>query len=525
MRALSAEAMRAVDRAAIERLGVPALVLMENAAIGVADAIGEAYPQAESAVVVCGPGNNGGDGCAVARHLAVRGYEVEVWLAGGGREPEGDAALQLAICRRMELPVHALGAGNDPAPLVAAAAATDLFVDALYGTGLGRPLAGEAAALVAALAELAVPKVAVDIPSGLHGSRPEIYGPHLPADLTVTFGAPKIAHLLPPAADAMGRLVIADLGVPARLIDEAEEPAGRLFLSTAEELAPLLPERPAGANKGDSGHAVIVAGSPGKAGAAILASRAAVRAGAGLVTAAVPAPLLPTVDLGSIESMTLALPATGSGQLAAAAVEAALEFLASKSAGKSALAVGPGLGGGEETAAAIRRLVAECRLPLVLDADGLNAFAGRAEELGGVLDGRQAVLTPHPGELGRLLGIATAEVEADRLGAARRAAAAARAVVVLKGRRSLIAAPGGDVDVNPTGNAAMATGGTGDVLTGIVVALLAQGLPARDAARLAVYLHGLAGDLAVEAHGSHGRAAADLVDALGAACERLLAES
>jgi hydroxyethylthiazole kinase-like uncharacterized protein yjeF len=519
VRVLSAEAMREVDRAAIERLGVPSLVLMENAALGVADAIGESFPEAESAVVVCGPGNNGGDGLAVARHLAVRGYAVEVWLATGGREPGGDAALQLAIDRRMELAIRELAPEADLAPLLAAAGAADLLVDALYGTGLGRPLAGQAAALVEALAELAVPRVAVDIASGLHGSRPDLYGPHLPADLTVTFGAPKIAHVLPPAADAMGRLVVADLGIPPRLVEEVEEAVGRLALSTAEELAPLVPERAADSHKGDFGHAVVLAGSPGKAGAAILASRAAVRAGAGLVTAAVPEPLLATVDLGSLESMTLPLPAGPSGQLAAAAVERALAFLA----GRSALALGPGLGQEEETAAAIRRLVARSALPLVLDADGINAFAGRAGELGRALAGREAVLTPHPGELGRLLGMPTAEVQADRLGASRRAARETSAVVVLKGRRSLVATPGGDVHVNPTGNAAMATGGTGDVLTGIVAALLAQGLPALDAARLGVYLHGLAGDVAVEEGGLHGRAAEDLVSALPAAFRRLAA--
>jgi ADP-dependent NAD(P)H-hydrate dehydratase / NAD(P)H-hydrate epimerase len=517
VRVLTAEAMREVDRAAIERLGVPGLVLMENAAIGVADAIGTSFPEAESALVVCGPGNNGGDGLAVARHLAVRGYAVEVWLATGGREPGGDAAAQLAVVRRMELPVHSLAPDADLAPLLAAAAASDLLVDALYGTGLARPLAGQAAALVEALAEVPRPRVAVDIASGLHGSRPDLYGPHLPADLTVTFGAPKVAHVLPPAADAMGDLVVADLGVPARLIDDLDEPGGRLYLSTAEDLAPLLPARPPDGHKGDFGHAVVLAGSPGKSGAAILASRAAVRAGAGLVTAAVPEPILQTVDLGSIESMTLPLPAAASGQIAAAAVDAALAFLA----GKSSLALGPGLGQEPETAAAIRRLIAAAPLPLVLDADGVNAWAGRAGELGRILDGREAILTPHPGELGRLLGMPTADVQADRLAAARRAARLACAVVVLKGRRTLIAAPEGDVHVNPTGNVAMATGGTGDVLTGILAALLAQGLAALDAARLGVYLHGLAGDLAVEAAGPRGFAAGDLVEHLGAAFRRL----
>ncbi len=517
MRVLTAEAMREADRAAIERLGVPGLVLMENAAIGVADAIGASFPQAESALVACGPGNNGGDGLAIARHLAVRGYAVEVWLATDGRELRGDAAAQLAVVRRLEIPVRELAPEADVAPLAAAAADADLLVDALYGTGLGRPLAGQAAALVETLAEVAVPKVAVDIASGLHGSRPDLYGPHLPADLTVTFGAPKVAHVLPPAADAMGELVVADLGVPARLLDELDEPGGRLFLSTAEELAPLLPERSPDGHKGDFGHAVVLAGSPGKSGAAILASRAAVRAGAGLVTAAVPEPLLPTVDLGSIESMTLPLPAAASGQLAISAVDPALAFLA----GKSALAMGPGLGQEPETADAIRRLVAASRLPLVLDADGINAFAGRAAELGGLLAGREAILTPHPGELGRLLVLPTSEVQSDRLAAARRAAHLTAAVVVLKGRRTLISAPDGDVHVNPTGNVAMATGGTGDVLTGLLAGFLAQGLLALDAARLGVYLHGLAGDVAVEEAGPRGHAAADLVDALPAAFRRL----
>jgi ADP-dependent NAD(P)H-hydrate dehydratase / NAD(P)H-hydrate epimerase len=516
MRILSAEAMQGVDRAAIEGLGVPGLVLMENAAIGVVDAIAEAYPEAESAAIFCGPGNNGGDGLAIARHLAVRGYAVSVFLAFSGREARGDAGTQLAICRRMGLPIAELG---DLADALAAAREADLIVDALFGTGIGRPLTGSLAALVEGLNDLPMPRVAVDIPSGLHGSRPEIFGPHVLADLTVTFAAPKIAHVFPPAAGAVGELVVADLGIPARLAERAE---GDLHLSTAEELAPLVPERAADGHKGDYGHAVVVAGSPGKAGAAILAARAAVRAGAGLVTAAVPEPILPTVDLGSVESMTFALPAGPAGQLAAAAVDRLLAF----AQGKSALALGPGLGQEEETAAAIRRLVLAAPLPLVLDADGVNAFAGRAGELAGrAKEGRATVLTPHPGEMGRLLGIPTREVQADRAATARRAARETGAVVVLKGHLTLIAVPGepGEVHVNPTGNPAMATGGTGDVLTGMLAGLLAQGLPAAEAARLAVYLHGLAGDLAAERLGGRGLAAGDLIEALPVAFRRLAA--
>lgn len=519
MRILTAEAMREVDRAAIEELGIPGLVLMENAAIGVVDAIGEVYPGAESAVLFCGPGNNGGDGLAVARHLAVRGYGVEVFLVSGRSGPvelAGDAGTQLAIGRKLELPIREICPGDDLAPALAAAREADLVVDALFGTGLARPLEGIFAALVTALDELPVPRVAVDLPSGLSGSRSDVFGPCLRADLTVTFAAPKRAHVFPPASARVGTLVVTDLGFPPALIEQVTEEGGGVHLLTAEELAGLLPDREAGTHKWDYGHALIVAGAPGKAGAAILACRAAVRVGTGLVTAAVPAPILDVVDLGSVESMTLALPAGPAGQLAEGAAAAAL----AAAEGKDAVAVGPGLGSDPEGAApAIRRLVAECPLPLVLDADGVNAFAGRAVELAGRPG--PTVLTPHPGEMGRLLGITTAEVQADRIAAVRRAAAETGAVAVLKGHLTLVAAPDGEVWVNPTGNPGMASGGTGDVLTGMIAGLLAQGLEALDAARLGVYLHGLAGDAAAARRGEPALAAGDLIDALPDAFARL----
>lgn len=585
MRILTAEEMRGVDRAAIERLGLPGLVLMENAALGVVDAIGRQYPRAESAAIFCGPGNNGGDGLAVARQLATRGYAVEIFLVAGtarkagtagkageagdaaeagkeaaaaavapvaaagkaGERPlAGDAGLQLAVCRRLELTIHELAPDGDAAEAeagltaaLAAAGRHDLVIDALFGTGLARPLTGWFARLVEGLNEVPRPRVAVDIPSGLSGSSAEPPGPHLLADLTVTFAAPKVAHVFPPAADAAGELVVTDLGFPRRLVDEA---AGDLHLLVGEELAGLLPPRARDSHKGDYGHLLLVAGSPGKAGAAVLAARAAVRAGAGLVTAAVPEAILQIVHLGSIESMVLPLPAGSAGPprehgaghgaagdpgdpgdrgnsgdpgrhrgLAAAAADQVLEA----AAGKSALAVGPGLGQDAGTVAAIRRLAAAADLPLVLDADGINAFAGRPEELAA----RRAptVLTPHPGELGRLLGISTAEVQADRPAAARRAAAATGAIVVLKGSLTLIAAPGGGLYVNPTGNPGMASGGTGDVLTGILGGLVAQRLEPLDAACLAVYLHGLAGDLAMVRLRGPALAAEDLIASLPAA--------
>ncbi len=514
MRILTAEAMREVDRAAIEDLGIPSLVLMENAAIGVVEALGQAFGDAESVAVFCGPGNNGGDGLAVARHLVVRGWEVRVFLVTGGRELSGDAAVQLDICRKAEVPILEVASGDGLAAAVEAAAECDVVVDALFGTGLSRPLEGLFAQAVEAVNSLPAPCVAVDLPSGLAGSQARPIGPHVRADLTVTFAAPKMAHVFPPAADAVGEMVVTDLGIPPRLVEEVEEESGDLHLLMGEELAELLPEREPGSHKGDYGHALIAAGSPGKAGAAILAARAAVRAGAGLVTAAVPEPILQTVDLGSVESMTLGLPAGDAGQIA----ERAADVLLDAAEGKTALALGPGLGQEPATAAAIRRIVLECPLPLVIDADGVNAFAGRAGDL--ARRKAETILTPHPGELGRLLGISTAQIQEDRLAAARGAAEETGAIVVLKGHLTLVAS-GAAVFVNPTGNPGMATGGTGDVLTGLLAGLLAQGLDALDATLLAVYLHGLAGDLAASRLGEAPLAAGDLIEILPAALEAL----
>ena len=505
MRILTADEMREVDRRAIEELGIPGMVLMENAAIGVVDALAETYPQAETVAILCGPGNNGGDGLAVARLLDGRGYRLRIFLLLRNSPPRGDAAVQLEILDRSGLAVERVGPDADLAPVLAACGSSDLIVDALFGTGLTRPLAGHFADLIEGLENLPQPVLAVDLPSGLDGSRGEIPGPSWRADLTVTFAAPKVAHIFEPAADLVGRVVVSDLGMPSFLVDEAP---GDLHLLVGRELAACLVVRDAPTHKGDFGHALLVGGSPGKSGAVILAARAAVRGGAGLVTAAVPEPILSTVDGGSLESMTLSLPAKATGTIGSGAIDTLLEAAAHK----QVVAIGPGLGTAESTALAVRRLVAELTLPLVLDADGLNALAGRLADLAG--RAAPTVLTPHPGEMGRLLGIATAEVQADRPLAARRAAEQSGAVVVLKGHRTLIADPEGGLYVNPTGNPGMATGGSGDVLTGLVAAFLAQGYETLVASQLAVYLHGLAGDLVALDSSPEALRAGDLVEVL-----------
>lgn len=505
MKVLSADAMRALDRRAIDEVGIPGLVLMENAAIGVADVIDEIDPEAVAVSVLCGPGNNGGDGLAVARHLAARGYDVVAIVIDGGGARSPDLETQLEICRRLRLNVV------EPAPdravelALELARGADLLVDALFGIGLSRPLSGVFAELVTALAELPQPVVAVDVPSGLNGSRPSIDGVFLPADTTVTFAAPKIAHALAPASDAIGELVVVDLGFGADLVAEAE---GSLELLLGAELAPLVRARRADGHKGTFGHLLVVAGARGTSGAAVLAARAAGRSGVGLVTVATSAGAFDLVESGSTESMTIDFPEALSA-----------EWLRVAFTGKTALAVGPGAGVGEATGERLRELAIAAPTPAVLDAEALSAFAGRAGEIRD--RGAATVLTPHPGEIARLAAIAVPRTSEERLEAARRVADASGAVVVLKGRQTLVCEPGAKTFVNTTGNTGMATGGSGDVLTGLLGGLLAQGYEASLAARLAVYLHGSAGDLVVDSGAEEALLAGDLVDSLPAAWREL----
>ncbi len=512
VKVLTAEGMAAVERRAIEQLGVPAAVLMENAALGTVEALLEARPDLRSVCVVCGPGNNGGDGFAVARHLATRAVAVSAFLVGGGRALSADAAAQLAILRRLGVPTAELAPAEPLGDLLAAAVDTEVVVDALYGTGLTRPLDGQAAALVEALNGLAVPRLAVDLPSGLLASRASPPGPHLRADWTVTFAALKVAHVLWPAAEACGRMIVTDLGIPWELVAEAP---GELYLEVPEALAAALPVRPLASHKGDFGHVLVVGGSVGKGGAAALAAHGAMRTGAGLVTAAVPAPTVPVIAAAALEAMTLPLPADADGAFTLAAVE---PILAAAEA-RDVLAIGPGLGQSAEAREAARRIVLGTEKAAVIDADAITAFAGRAEELRtrrGV-----TVLTPHPGELGRLLGTGASAVAGDRLAALARAVEATGAHVILKGHQTLIGTPSGRTTINPTGNPGMASAGMGDVLTGMVAALLGQRIEPQLACRLGVYLHGLAGDLAAVAGDPACLTASDLLAALPEAFRRL----
>jgi NAD(P)H-hydrate epimerase len=485
---LDNDRMKEADRHTIEELGVPSIVLMENAATGVVEALRERYPGAESVLVLCGTGNNGGDGLAAARHLANGGHQVEVLLLGDEARLSPDAATNLRLARAFGVPVEVV-AGDDLAPLDLALerGGPDVVVDALIGTGLDRALSGRLAAVAARLGAAGCPVVAVDVPTGLNGSSSEVPGPVVSAELTVTFAALKRCHVLPPASHSCGELAVVDIGIPPAALEAGCD----LWWVEAEDAALMLPERAPDAHKGHFGHLLIVAGAVGRGGAVAMAARSAVVAGAGLVTMAVPEPLVPVVDGACLEAMTHALAADREGGIA---VPDGLEPLLDR---MTAIATGPGMGTGDGAARTLEWLLERWPGPLLLDADAINLLAGRPERLAG--RGVPAVLTPHPGELARLLGRPSSEVVRARLEAAREAAGRSGAVVVAKGFRTIVAAPDGQAWINPTGDAHLASGGAGDVLTGTIAGLLAQGVDPIRAAVVGCWLHGRAGELGAAA--------------------------
>ncbi len=502
MRILTAEETRAIDRATIEELGVPGPILMEHAASAVADAAAASLGAGGRICIVAGAGNNAGDGYAAARLLLSKGCEVRLVALVEAGKLRGDAATNATLWSRF-------GGGIEPfAPTcLDGLGPGDVVVDALLGTGLSRPPEGSFAAAIDAMNGAGVrgaAVVAVDLPSGLSADTGRCPGPSVRASRTVTLGALKRGLVLYPGAELAGEVEVAAIGWPPNALD-ALEPGLRLLRE--ETIRGLLPERGADTHKGSFGHCLIVAGSEGKSGAAALASRGALVGGAGLATVATRAEVIPPILAHAMEVMAMAL--SGQGPLSLADAPALLEGLE----GKHAALLGPGIPRGSETGALIARLLAEAGCPLVLDADALNAIADQTSCLDAAA--RAVVITPHPGEMGRLAGISTSEVQADRIGVAKRFAAAHRCVVILKGAGTVVADPDGEAAICPTGNAGMATAGAGDVLGGVVAALLAQGLPAPAAARAAVYVHGLAGDREILRRGRAGLVASDLLRGIG----------
>jgi ADP-dependent NAD(P)H-hydrate dehydratase / NAD(P)H-hydrate epimerase len=508
MKIVTAEEMRAIDRATSERFGVPSLMLMENAGSAVAEHALIRYGAEQKAVVLCGKGNNGGDGFVAARVLRENGRTVQVVLLADPTELRGDAAVMFGKLPMAVIVVKSSDDLKQERPRIFLGA--DYFIDAILGTGFKPPVSGLYAEAIAMLNASQAPVIAVDIPSGADAdAMGQQKGTIARADAIVTFTAPRPAHVF--GALTTGPTYVADIGSPPEAIVSSLQ----LNVITARDFASLIGPRPAESNKGNYGHVLVVGGSVGKAGSVAMAGMAALRAGAGLATVATPKSVLPTVAGFYPELMTEPMEETEDGTIGSKAAKR----LNGLERGKSVLAIGPGISRVPETSDLVRRVVNHVDVPIVLDADGLNAFESRAGELNG--KGRLLVITPHPGEMARLVRCSTADVQKDRLGVARQFAREHEVIVVLKGNRTLVVQSNGDAWVNTTGNPGMSTGGTGDILTGMVAAMIAQNPnDAMLAVCAAVHLHGLAGDVMRESVGEHSLVATDLLRGLPKAFDR-----
>ena len=513
MRILNAAQMREADRYTSEEIGIPSLVLMENAGRQVVAAIEASYEAAlhGRVAVLCGRGNNGGDGFVVARTLLQRGIDTAVFVIGAVAEVRGDARINLDILGRLGVTVVEINDEQSWELHFSEISQCSLIVDAIFGTGLRSPLGGMLETVVADVNAADIPIVAIDLPSGVSADTAHLIGDCIDASMTVTLAAPKLPLILPPGEAHAGDVVIADIGIPYEVIQGVDGP--HIELLTTEQVREHVQPRTADSHKGDFGRVTIVAGSRGKTGAAQLAAIGALRSGAGLVTVATPASCLPIVASIAPDFMTEPLPEID-GAAAGNAVERLLELR------HEVIACGPGLGRTPGVAEFVRTLLARSTVPLVLDADALTVLADQPGVLMGTEE-RDVIITPHPGEMARLVAASIEDVQGNRIQVASDFATTHQLYVVLKGHRTVIATPQGKVFINPTGNPGMATGGTGDVLTGMIAAWLAQLLDAEAACRLAVFLHGAAGDLAEVQHGQVAMTATDLLSKLGEALGRL----
>lgn len=512
MKVVTAHTMQETDQRAMREFNVPGIRLMENAGrVCVEEILGEFGPQGQ-AVVLAGRGNNGGDGYVIARLLTQKGWSARVIILAEREQISGDAAVNLE-----KLPagiaVYCTQEGQLSALHSDEIFKADVIIDALLGTGLRSDVSGIYREAVELLNASGRPLVSVDIPSGIHGTTGRVLGDAVRAHLTVTFAFAKLGLILYPGAEYAGRLVVADIGIPGELMESAP---GYDF-QDEDTVSPLLQRRDRQAHKGVFGHCLIIAGSSGKTGAAALSANSAVRAGSGLVTLAVAESIHSILEIKTTEAMTVPIPDGGSGVLSSSAFPALEKLLA----GRDAVALGPGLDRRPGTVALVHKLVETISLPLVIDADGLNALAEDMSVLRRKKS-QQLMLTPHPGEMSRLLGTSIPDVEAIRISLAQEFARDYGVYLVLKGARTVIASPGGAAVINGSGNPGMASGGMGDVLTGILVSLLGQGYCAWDACRLGVFIHGYAADLVAADKGEIGINAGDVQEKLPYAYKQLL---
>lgn len=510
MKVASAAEMRMVDAKAIKNYKIPGIVLMENAGVNVARQVDNCLSgiNGKGICIFAGKGNNGGDGLVAARHLHNQGARVKVFIVGAGKDDIiGDAKTNLSIIEEMGIEIIDTANERDWDKAEVALRFSDCLVDALLGTGFHGELEPAFARAVQLINQSNKPVIAVDIPSGVEADTGQVRTVAVRAAQTITLGLYKPGLLLYPGAENAGKVTVADIGIPLELLTDG---AIRQNVLTAPYVRSLLPLRTADAHKGTAGKVLVIAGSRGMTGAAALTSLAALRAGAGLVILGISEQLHDIMEVKLTEVMTSPLPGNSDACLDSSCVGPVIEL----SARANVLAIGPGLGGQAFTAEAVREIIRQAEVPLVIDADGLNALVGFTDIL---LDSQAlAVLTPHPGEMARLTGLSAAQVNSDRVNVARQSALEWGSIIVLKGVPTIVAFPDGEIFINTSGNPGMATGGTGDVLTGVIASLIAQGLSSHDAAVAGVYLHGYAGDLAA-ASGRTGLIASDVLAALPAA--------
>lgn len=509
MKAAIADEMRKIDQIATQTFGIPGVVLMENAGVEIERQIRAVLGEPENKMicVFAGKGKNGGDGFVAARHLHNQGAKVKIFLLGNKQEIIGDAKTNLDIVTRMGIDILEIGGSRDWDKVKFVVTFADCLVDALLGTGFQGEVTGEMAEAVEIINQAGKLVISVDAPSGVDVDNGQVRSVAVKATHTVTFALPKPGLLMFPGADYVGKLTIADIGIPIRLLTDNSI---KQNVTTPNSVRELLGRRQSDAHKGTSGRVTVIAGSQGLTGAAALTSMAALKSGAGLVTLGIAESLNDIMEVKLTEVMTKPLP-----EIAGAAIgREAIPYIEEMSSKCQVVAIGPGLGQQEETMAIVREVFQTIECPMVVDADALQAFVGYTELFSN--SNAMAVLTPHPGEMGRLLDMTAEDVNKDRLGTARLAAELWGAIVVLKGARTIVAFPDGEVYINTTGNSGMATGGTGDVLTGVIAGLIAQGLSSHAAAVAGVHIHGLAGDIAA-ASGMIGLVAGDVLNSLPAA--------
>lgn len=507
MKVISPSTMKQADLTAIERYKVPGMVLMENAGRCVAEAVKKAAvsqntTSGNKVVIISGKGNNGGDGFVAARHLANDGFDVKVFILAREEEIKGDALSNLEIIKEMRIPINTVTTPQDLDMMDTDCNRASVIVDAIFGTGIRGEIQGIAREAIQIINKSGGYVIAVDIPSGISGETGKVLGAAVKATETVTMAVPKTGIILYPGAYYTGRVTVADIGMPKEILCDLEPEA---FFLDKEDVALLFKPYLPNAHKGDFGRVFIIAGSQGMTGAATLAGKAAVRSGAGLVTVGVPESLHNILEVKLTEAMTKPLPQTTVQSLSVEALDEALAF-ASKC---DAVALGPGLSIHDETKQFVKQFVMACPKTMVIDADAINALAESPDILAKA--SAPVVITPHPGEMARLLKMSVSEIENDRIAAIRKGLDLWACTILLKGARSLIIAPDRNLWINSTGNLGMATGGSGDVLTGIITAFIARGLTPQEAARAGAFIHGLAGDLAAREKGYISLAAGDII--------------